>query len=228
MPSRTRTRTRAARPRKARPTAELTTPDLVLLSLLAERPMHGYQINETLETRNIRDWAGVSRPQIYYSLDKLTGAGLLTRSRDEGPAEGPERRVYCTTALGVRRLSAALCAPQWTTDRPRPAFLTWLALSWQAPPGCFEEQTARRRAFLEDRLAAERGTLADVLRDVGHPFHEAVWMLKLTIAEIETELRWLVEVLADAPRRRFAQGTPGQSSDNTTRRISPVLLRPVP
>src|SRR5438552_6804359 len=109
MPSRTRTRMRAPRPRKARHTPDLTTPDLVLLSLLAERPMHGYQINETLETRNIRDWAGVSRPQIYYSLDKLTGAGLLTRSRDEGPAQGPERRVYRTTALGLRRLSATLC-----------------------------------------------------------------------------------------------------------------------
>src|SRR5438552_3304589 len=128
MPSRTRTRTRAARPRKARPTAELTTPDLVLLSLLAERPMHGYQINETLETRNIRDWAGVSRPQIYYSLDKLTGAGLLARSRDDGPAEGPERRVYRTTALGLFRLSAAHCAPHWTTNLPMPALLTLLAL----------------------------------------------------------------------------------------------------
>ena len=46
----------------------LTTPDLVLLSLLAERPMHGYQANLELERREIRDWAGISRPQIYYSL----------------------------------------------------------------------------------------------------------------------------------------------------------------
>jgi len=27
----------------------LTTPDLVILSLLAERPMHGYEVNATLE-----------------------------------------------------------------------------------------------------------------------------------------------------------------------------------
>jgi len=37
-----------------------TTPDLVLLSLLAERPMHGYQANAELERREIRDWANVS------------------------------------------------------------------------------------------------------------------------------------------------------------------------
>ena len=29
--------------------ARLTTPDLVILSLLAERPMHGYEANATLE-----------------------------------------------------------------------------------------------------------------------------------------------------------------------------------
>ena len=50
---------------------ELTTPDLVLLSLLAERPMHGYQANLELERRQVRDWAGISRPQVYYSLGKL-------------------------------------------------------------------------------------------------------------------------------------------------------------
>lgn len=200
------------------PASSLTTPDLVLLSLLAERPMHGYQINEVLEDRNIRDWAAVSRPQIYYSLDKLTTLGFVGLSRDEGTAAGPERRVYRTTPRGRRRLSEALSSDDWTTDRTRPAFLTWLALSWQAPPGCFEQQIARRRAFLESTLASERDTLANVLREVGHPYHEAVWMLKLTTAEIETELRWLTELAADAPRRAPAGGSP--SSARPTRGVS--------
>ena len=47
---------------------ELTTPDLVLLSLLAERPMHGYQANAELVRREIKDWAGISRPQVLYRL----------------------------------------------------------------------------------------------------------------------------------------------------------------
>jgi DNA-binding PadR family transcriptional regulator len=48
-----------------------TTPDLVLLSLLVEQPVTGYQANLELERRNIHDWAGISRPQVYYSLGKL-------------------------------------------------------------------------------------------------------------------------------------------------------------
>ena len=112
----------------------LTTPDLVLLSLLAERPMHGYQANLELERREVRDWAGVSRPQVYYSIEKLAGAGMLKSGKDDSPAAGPDRSVYQTTAKGRAALAVALEREDWTTARDRPPFLTWLALSWQATP----------------------------------------------------------------------------------------------
>ena len=78
----------------------LTVPDLVVLSLLAERPMHGYEVIRELERRQIRDWANVSRPQVYYSLDKLQRLGLLRPAADDEPTAGPERRVLTTTAAG--------------------------------------------------------------------------------------------------------------------------------
>jgi DNA-binding PadR family transcriptional regulator len=87
---------------------ELTTPDLVLLSLLAERPMHGYQANAELERREVRDWAGISRPQVYYSLEKLGRLGLVRASESELPAAGPERSVFETTAKGRVALADAL------------------------------------------------------------------------------------------------------------------------
>src|SRR6476660_5776217 len=83
--------------------ARLTTPDLVILSLLAERPMHGYEANATLESRKIRDWAAVSRPQIYYSLEKLTRLGLICVTEDASSSAGPERRVFQTTDKGRKR-----------------------------------------------------------------------------------------------------------------------------
>src|ERR1051326_4537554 len=55
----------------------LTIADLVLLSLLAERPMHGYQANAELARREVQNWAGISRPQVYYSLQKLSRLGFL-------------------------------------------------------------------------------------------------------------------------------------------------------
>src|SRR5690349_12084399 len=110
---------------------KLTTPDLVLLSLLAERPMHGYQANTMLEYRQVKEWAGVSRPQVYYSIDKLAGLGLIRAAESEDEAAGPERRIFETSAKGRAALADALEREEWTDQKDRPPFLTWLALSWQ-------------------------------------------------------------------------------------------------
>ena len=193
-----------------RPTSSraLTVPDLVVLSLLAERPMHGYEVVAELERRQARDWAGVSRPQVYYSLEKLEGLGLLHLAADEGTAAGPERRVLATTAAGRARLADALEREDWIRARERPAFLAWMALSWLARPGVFADHLRRRRAFLQQAIARERETLAAVEAEVGHRYHEAVWILTLTIAQLETELRWVAKVLRESGRRAPARRPP--------------------
>jgi hypothetical protein len=44
-----------------------------------------------------------------------------------------------------------------------------------------------------------------VMREVGHPYHEAVWMLSLTIEQLRTELTWLEGVEREASRRAPAR-----------------------
>jgi hypothetical protein len=58
--------------------------------------------------------------------------------------------------------------------RDRPAFLTWLALSWQARPGVVERQILARRRFLQAELSCEQATLSSIVNEVGHSYHEAV------------------------------------------------------
>ena len=183
----------------------LTVPDLVVLSLLAERPMHGYEVIAELERREVGDWANVSRPQVYYSLDKLVRLGLLKSAADSAPAAGPERRVLTTTAAGRARLADALERSDWTTQRERPAFLTWMALSWLARPGIFEANLRRRRTFLRQEIARKEETLRSVAAEVGHPYHEAVWMITLMIDQLNTEVKWIDKVLREAPRRAAAK-----------------------
>ncbi len=184
---------------------DLTTPDLVLLSLLAEHPMHGYQANLELERRQVRDWAGISRPQVYYSLEKLARLGLVRNVNSDEPAAGPERSVFATSANGRAALADALEHEDWTTQRERPPFLTWIALSWLARPGVFQQQLRRRENFLEKELKREVATLRGVRSEVGHRFHEAVWMLSLTIQQIRTELRWLRKMGRELQRRAPAR-----------------------
>lgn len=184
---------------------ELTTPDLVLLSLLAERPMHGYQANMELERRQVRDWAGISRPQVYYSLEKLARMGLIKSADSDEAVAGPERSVFGTTPAGRAALADALERAEWTDQRERPPFLTWIALSWQARPGIFERQLRRREEFLVKELEREAATLRAVRAEVGHRFHEAVWMLSLTIQQLRAELRWLRKMASEVPRRGRAR-----------------------
>jgi DNA-binding PadR family transcriptional regulator len=193
---------------------ELTTPDLVLLSLLAERPMHGYVANLELERRQVRDWAGISRPQVYYSLDKLARLGLIRGAESDEPMAGPERRVFLTATKGRAALADALEREDWATQRERPPFLTWIALSWQARPGVFQRQLKRRREFLERELAREEATLRAIRKEVGHRFHEAVWMVSLTIQQFRVELRWLGKVSREIHSRARARHAAYASDDS--------------
>ena len=184
---------------------ELTTADLVLLSLLAERAMHGYQANAELERRCIRDWADISKPQVYYSIEKLARSGYLQAAKSAQPAGGPDRRVYATTEKGKTALADALEAEEWTNQRERPAFLTWMALSWLARPGVFEGQMERRAKFLRKELKREKATLLAIYDEVGHKFHEAVWMVSFSITQIQQELHWLRRLKQELRRRAAAR-----------------------
>jgi hypothetical protein len=80
-----------------------------------------------------------------------------------------------------------------------------LALSWQARSGVFERQLQRRQAFLEKELAREEEVLRSVRQEVGHSFHEAIWMLSLTIDQFRCELLWLQKLSAEVQRRAPAR-----------------------
>ncbi|HTS88521.1 MAG TPA: PadR family transcriptional regulator [Gemmatimonadales bacterium] len=172
----------------------LTLPDLVVLCLLAERPMHGYELNQELERREVRDWAGISRPQVYYSLRKLAKGGRVVTARQEGERQGPERQVWRLSRAGHRELVKALGREEWVVQRPPPPFLTWLALSPFAHPADRVRLVQRRRSYLEEQLARERATLEAILADTGPMVRVASLMVRLVIRQWEVELEWLSEV----------------------------------
>ena len=109
-----------------------------------------------------------------------------------------------STAKGRAAIADALEREDWALQRDRPAFSTWVALSWLARPGVFQKQLRRRRKFVVAELAREEETLRSVLEEVGHAYHEAVWMVSLMIEQFKTELRWLRRVERELPRRAAA------------------------
>jgi DNA-binding PadR family transcriptional regulator len=171
-----------------------TLPDLVVLSFLAERPMHGYELNQELIRCEVEDWAGISRPQVYYSLRKLHQRRWLREVRDAEPAAGPERRVYAVTAAGHEELSRALDGDDWATQRPPPPFMTWLALAHHAPRAVRRRVLERRRQFLRAEIDKERRTLVAIRQDTGTRVEIAALMVEQVIQQFELELDWLGQV----------------------------------
>jgi DNA-binding PadR family transcriptional regulator len=176
----------------ARPSG-VTLADLVVLSMLAERPMHGYELWAELERRQVDKWASISRAQVYYSLRKLVTARHIAPVRDDDSSLGPERRIYKPSDSGRRLLADSLAQARWSTQRPPDPFLTWMVLSWQARPRDFAAQIERRRRFLEQQLSDDRDALAAVIEETS-PTSDAAMVVRLSIKQFETELAWLDEV----------------------------------
>ncbi|HEX4682543.1 MAG TPA: PadR family transcriptional regulator [Gemmatimonadaceae bacterium] len=175
--------------------AGVTLADLVVLSMLAERPLHGYELWAELERRQVAKWASITRAQVYYSLRKLDAAGHIVSSRADDESLGPERRVYRPGEGGRRLLADALARARWATQRPPDPFLTWMVLSWQARPRDFQAQIARRRRFVEGQIADDTAALAAVIQETS-PTSDAALVVRLSIRQFETELAWLDEVEA--------------------------------
>src|SRR5215471_19064396 len=160
-------------PRQARRTKAVPMPksravtlaDLVVLSLLCEGPRHGYELWAELERRQVEKWASISKPQVYYSLRKLSAGKHIVAARDDDGSQGPERRVYRPSESGRRMLAEALAQSRWATERPPDPFLTWMILSWQARPRDFAAQIERRRRFIEQQLSDDRDALSAVIEE---------------------------------------------------------------
>ena len=78
----------------------MTNAELAILSLVAEKPRHGYEIEQVIEGRGMRDWTEVGFSSIYYLLNKLEKSGLIESQLQQPEGKGPARKVYNVTQAG--------------------------------------------------------------------------------------------------------------------------------
>lgn len=90
--------------------------DLVLLGLLMERPLHGYEIRQIVDER-MSHVASIPPGTIYYTLKKLERRGLVQHA-PERAGNRPERRVYSITPEGRRVFRELLRESLFVEQRP--------------------------------------------------------------------------------------------------------------
>ncbi|MEX2144087.1 MAG: PadR family transcriptional regulator, partial [Anaerolineales bacterium] len=59
----------------------MTNAELAILGLVVEAPRHGYEIEQLIESRGMRNWAEVGFSSIYYILGKLEARGWVRSQR---------------------------------------------------------------------------------------------------------------------------------------------------
>jgi DNA-binding PadR family transcriptional regulator len=129
----------------------MTKNDLVVLGLLREQPMYGYQIKQQVEERQLNHWAHVSLASIYNTLNRLQLRGLIT-SRHEKVGKMPERTVYRLTPKGEKGL-AKLVQKALTSEKiPEDDFSVGIAFMYGLDKDQVENCLREKVELLKGRL----------------------------------------------------------------------------
>jgi DNA-binding PadR family transcriptional regulator len=72
---------------------------LVILGLLRERPLYGYEIKQIIE-EHMNDWTSIAFGSIYFALDRLADEKYVEKVEVEQKGKRPSRSVYQITESG--------------------------------------------------------------------------------------------------------------------------------
>ncbi len=78
----------------------MTNSEMAILTLLAEAPRHGYELEQIIEDRGMREWTEIGFSSIYYILKKIEKKGWVFAYRKDSESRGPGKIVYDLTDAG--------------------------------------------------------------------------------------------------------------------------------
>ncbi len=158
-----------------------------LLGLLAQRPMHGYELKSAFEETVGTLWE-LNIGQIYNTLRSLERNGQVEMQGQEQEGRGPPRKVYAITEVGREELVRWLDEPVRQPRRLKDAF--YIKLVFYRLLGLGDAQTLiwnQRQAYLQVlRQINDLRAQADAKAD---PF--TILLLEGGAFHLEADLRWL-------------------------------------
>lgn len=85
----------------------MTDAELTILSILSEGSRYGYEIQQIIDERGLRDWVTIGFSSIYYILTKLEQQKMCTSIEQPGKRD-PARKTYQITDGGLGVLQTAV------------------------------------------------------------------------------------------------------------------------
>ncbi|MEJ2209834.1 MAG: DUF4388 domain-containing protein [Anaerolineae bacterium] len=191
--------------------AALTKIDLLILGLLLDRPMHGYELYQQIQAEEIDTWFNVSMAGVYYSLGKLREQDLVAESRQRG-GRSTRKSIYRLTEEGRAAFFAAIEAQAITREEVYLGYDLVIYLLNKVPLQRAISLLEQHQAFLAERAAGVHAALAAHRSDA---LQQAILDHKLRYLEMEQG--WLADVMADIQ---------GEGRDGSDRAVGTRADRP--
>lgn len=159
--------------------------ELLLLGLLRQEEMHGYQLHDFIE-QYMQTCVDLKKSTAYYLLDRMEEKGWITGS-EERKGNRPRRQVYRLTPAGEKQFQRLLrenLANHWPVHFAGDVGISFLDT---LPAGEALRLLQQRRAALLEALAEAQEA----------PPHAGTLQLLLEhqVAHLEAELSWLESLL---------------------------------
>jgi len=176
----------------------MTNAELAILSLIAEKPRHGYAIEQTIRERGMREWTEIGFSSIYYVLNKLEKEGFIKSSLEKAEGKGPARKIYAVTDAGREvQLAETYRALSLPRREVRP-FLLGLS---NLPVLDAAQSLEALRSYRQELQLRQEHLLRRATEQSNPPFYvEAMFDYSLML--LQAELKWLDEFIRTVEEER--------------------------
>jgi DNA-binding PadR family transcriptional regulator len=156
---------------------------LAVLVCLDEKPMHPYEVAQTLRTRAKHESVRLNYGSLYAVVESLEKKGFIKATGTLQAGRRPQRTVYALTDAGSVEMTDWLTELIGTPAKEYPAFMSGLSFIPALDPDDAVAALRRRAESLTIKIASLRGAM-QAARDAGLP--------RLFELETEFEERQLV------------------------------------
>jgi len=168
----------------------MTKVDLMVLGLLSEKPMHGYQLKRVLEENHADLWSEVSTGHLYYTLKKLKKSKYVDEKTTR-TGNRPPRHVYTLTNEGKKALKTGL--DELDVHSQRLFFSLDIVIAFARalllPPGKLELLIGKRKGAVEEEMEEIKGAWRDKVV-AGNLSLSEYLIFEHRLSLLAAELRW--------------------------------------
>lgn len=175
--------------------------ELTILSLLAQGPRYGHEVQQIIDDRGMREWLAIGYSSVYYLLNKFERQNLLT-SELRPVAGGSPRKLYSLTDAGQGILRTAVSDLLRMPQSLGTGFELGLANLHVLTPRQVYQVLHYHREDLEDQLEAVRDLWRErQAQDDVDTRHDLRALYTHSIKRMESDIAWLTDFLDDWVKR---------------------------